>query len=114
MSGLSDRDFTLVRDYLLARCGLAFEESRRATLSSVITERVSHIGAVDVADYLRALDRPGGEAERQQLFDSVIVGETQFFRNTPQMEALRRRVSLRALAAASVRRRPVAGPDSEG
>ena len=51
-----------------------------------------------VTRYLASLDGPKGEDERQRLLDAVTVQETHFFRNPPQMEALRRRGAARAAA----------------
>ena len=89
---LTDDDFDAVRSYLLATAGLVFDQSRRAGLSSVVADRLRVSGAPDVTSYLGSLTGPQGEAERQRLLDGVTVQETHFFRNAPQIEALRRRV----------------------
>ena len=108
MTGMSDADFAAVRDHLLAAAGLVFDESRRAGLTAVVEDRLQVTGAETVADYLALLataDPDGAEAQR--LLDGVTVQETHFFRNTPQMEVLRRRVLPELLRRAAGRERPL-------
>ena len=107
MKTLTDDDFHAVRDYLLATAGLVFDQSRRAGLSSVVADRLRVSGAPDVTSYLASLTGDAGEAERQRLLDGVTVQETHFFRNAPQMEALRRRVLPELLRRAAGRDRPL-------
>jgi chemotaxis protein methyltransferase CheR len=47
---------------------------------------------VDVTAYLILLDGPNGARERQSLIDEVTIPETHFFRNPPQVRALRKYV----------------------
>ena len=109
MTALSDADFRAVRDYLLATAGLVFDQSRRAGLTSVVAERLRATGAADVPAYLEMLADGDGEGgvERQRLLDRVTVQETHFFRNAPQMEALRRRVLPELLRRSAGRGRPL-------
>jgi chemotaxis protein methyltransferase CheR len=107
MSGLGDRDFAAVRDYLRGVAGLEFDVARRAGLSAVVAERLRSSGAESVPAYLAALEAPSGDAERQRLLDAVTVQETHFFRNAPQMEVLRRRVLPELLRRAAGRDRPL-------
>jgi chemotaxis protein methyltransferase CheR len=104
---LSDADFAAVRAYLESEAGLVFDDSRRAGLGAVLAERVRATGTPDVATYLAGLDGEAGRAERQRLLDEVTVRETHFFRNPPQMEALRRRVLPELLRRAAGRDRPL-------
>ena len=89
---LSDSEFAAVRRYLVEAAGLAFDESRRGVLASVLADRLRITGVAGVTAYLELLGKDAGADERQHLLDSVTVQETHFFRNPPQMEALRRRV----------------------
>ncbi len=107
MSVLDDGDFATLRDYLRTEAGLEFDESRRAGLTAVVADRLRTTGAGDLRTYLAALSGTAGEAERQRLLDSVTVRETHFFRNPPQMEALRRRVLPELLRRAAGRDRPL-------
>jgi chemotaxis protein methyltransferase CheR len=104
---LHDAAFAAVRAYLETEAGLVFDDSRRAGLSAVLAERLRATGAADVAAYLSALEGEAGRAERQRLLDGVTVRETHFFRNPPQIEALRRRVLPELLRRAAGRDRPL-------
>ena len=104
---LADVDFRALRDYLLRTAGLVFDQSRRASLTSVVVERLAVTGAPGVASYLELVSSAAGAAERQRLLDGVTVQETHFFRNSPQMEALRRRVLPELLRRAAGRGRPL-------
>jgi chemotaxis protein methyltransferase CheR len=107
MSALTDIDFAAVRDFLAAQAGLVFDEGRRAGLSAVVADRLMDSGAPDVPAYLASLAGSAGQAERQRLLDAVTVQETHFFRNPPQVEALRRRVLPDLLRRAAGRDRPL-------
>ena len=107
MTALTDADFAAVRDYLAAQAGLVFDEGRRAGLAAVVADRLMDSGAPDVAAYLGSLAGAAGQAERQRLLDAVTVQETHFFRNPPQVEALRRRVLPDLLRRAAGHDRPL-------
>jgi chemotaxis protein methyltransferase CheR len=104
---MQDADFLAVREYLVGAAGLVFDESRRAGLSIVVAERLRATRAASVTDYLRLLTGPRGADERQGLIDLVTVQETYFFRNPPQVEALRRRVLPDLLRRTAGRERPL-------
>jgi chemotaxis protein methyltransferase CheR len=64
-------------------------------------------GARGVSSYLTGLQGTAGEVERTRLLDGVTVQETHFFRNGPQMEALRSRVLPDLMRRAARRKRPL-------
>jgi chemotaxis protein methyltransferase CheR len=107
VSLLSDEEFAEVRKHLADEAGLAFDESRRAGLAAILADRVRTIGAPDVAAYLAYVREEAAGAERQRLLDLVTVQETHFFRNPPQMEALRRQLLPELLRASAGRGRPL-------
>ena len=104
---LSDTDFAAVRDYLAKTAGLVFDENRRAGLAVVVADRLHASGARGVSSYLTGLQGTAGEVERTRLLDGVTVQETHFFRNGPQMEALRSRVLPDLMRRAARRKRPL-------
>jgi chemotaxis methyl-accepting protein methylase len=104
---LSDTDFAAVRDYLAKTAGLVFDENRRAGLAVVVADRLRASGARGVVSYLASLRGASGEVERTRLLDGVTVQETHFFRNAPQMEALRSRVLPDLMRRAARRKRPL-------
>lgn len=88
---LSDEDFARLRALLQSAAGLVFDASRRDSLAYSLAERLRVTGLPDVATYLDVVTPPGS-VERQRLLDEVTIQETHFFRNPPQMRALRTHV----------------------
>lgn len=86
---LSQEEFDAFRDLLSRAAGLVFDESRRDSMAYSIADRMREAGTTSVAAYLRRLEDP---AERQCLLDEVTIQETHFFRNPPQIRALRQHV----------------------
>ncbi|MDQ1700280.1 MAG: chemotaxis protein methyltransferase CheR [Frankiaceae bacterium] len=101
---LTDAEFTALATLLHDAAGLTFDESRRESLSYSVTERIRMTGCPDVPSYLDLL-RGGDEKERQALLDEVTIPETHFFRNPPQIRALRKYVLPEILRAASTTKR---------
>ena len=88
---LTDGDFARLRELLSRTAGLVFDDSRRESMGYSIGERLRATGISDVASYLLEVERTGSP-ERQRLLDEVTIQETHFFRNPPQMRALRTHV----------------------
>jgi chemotaxis protein methyltransferase CheR len=88
---LGDDDFRRLRVLLSHTAGLVFDDSRRDSMGYSIGERLRATGCATVADYLDEVCR-SGSPERQRLIDEVTIQETHFFRNPPQMRALRAHV----------------------
>jgi chemotaxis protein methyltransferase CheR len=89
---LTDAEFAAVASLLHAAAGLTFDESRRDSLTFSIAERMGSTDSADVRAYLEILAGPDGGKERQALLDEVTIPETHFFRNPPQVRALRKYV----------------------
>jgi chemotaxis protein methyltransferase CheR len=86
---LSDGEFAQLRSLLARLAGLVFDESRRDSIAFCIAERLRATRTPDVASYLPLLS---SAAERQELLNEVTIQETHFFRNPPQIRALRKHV----------------------
>jgi chemotaxis protein methyltransferase CheR len=99
---LDDVAFARLRRLLATVAGLEFHDSRRASLGCSVAERMRQTGARDVTTYLDLVSREGS-AELQQLVDEVTIQETHFFRNPPQMRALRRHLLPELVRTAAAR-----------
>jgi chemotaxis protein methyltransferase CheR len=86
---LSAEEFDQLRRLLAGVAGLVFDDARRDSMAYSVADRMRECGAASVAAYLKMLDHPG---ERQRLVDEVTIQETHFFRNLPQVRALRQYV----------------------
>lgn len=99
---LLDGQFARLRRLLAEAAGLVFDVARRESLAYSVAERVRATGARDVEGYL---DRLADPVERQALLDEVTIQETSFFRNPPQMRALRAHVLPELVRTAAASRR---------
>jgi chemotaxis protein methyltransferase CheR len=86
---LTTEQFQTLRALLSDVAGLVFDDTRRESMAYSIAERLRETGARDVTSYLARLEDAG---ERQRLVDEVTIQETHFFRNPPQVRALRQYV----------------------
>jgi chemotaxis protein methyltransferase CheR len=89
---MSDEEFAMLRTILERSAGLVHDETRRDSLGLAVAGRIEATGATSVAAYLAMLGGLRGAPERQQLIDVVTIQETHFFRNPPQIRALRQHV----------------------
>jgi chemotaxis protein methyltransferase CheR len=103
---LTDAELDRLRSVLGSAAGLVFEDSRRDSLSYSVAERMRLTGIASIPDYLDAISRHGSP-ELQPLIDEVTIQETHFFRNPPQMQALRQHVLPELVRAASTKGRRI-------
>ncbi len=89
---LTEEEYERTTQTLVRLAGLVFDVSRRGAISAILHERLEATGHPSVDSYLAHVESSLGLEERQQLLDAVTIQETHFFRNLPQMEALRRDV----------------------
>ncbi|MDQ1681376.1 MAG: chemotaxis protein methyltransferase CheR, partial [Frankiaceae bacterium] len=85
-------EFDRLRLYLHTEAGLVFDTTRRDSLAYAVGERLPRTQCATVTDYLDHVMSAGGATERQALLDEVTIPETYFFRNPPQIRALRNHV----------------------
>ena len=106
-TSLTEPEHAALAEYLARTAGLMFDTSRRPGLAGIVLERISATGAADLGAYLARISSPAGADERQRLLDEVTVPETHFFRNPPQMQALRHRLLPELMRRAVSRGRPL-------
>jgi chemotaxis protein methyltransferase CheR len=106
-AALDDAAFERLCRLLHDSAGLVFDGTRRDSLAYAVGARLADAGYPDVASYLDVVADPAGQVERQLLIDEVTIPETYFFRNPPQVRALRRQVLPELVAHAANARRLV-------
>jgi chemotaxis protein methyltransferase CheR len=84
-SGLAD-----LRERVRRRAGLSFPESRLGDLEAGIRRAMAHTGSGDIHSFTQRVDSDA--AVFDALIGNLTVGETYFFREPAQFEALRNRV----------------------
>jgi chemotaxis protein methyltransferase CheR len=104
---MTDEEFDLVRRILEQAAGLAHDETRRESLNFSVLSRVEATRSQSVAAYLALVSSATGGEERQRLVDEVTIQETHFFRNPPQIRALRQHVLPELIRRAATLDRPV-------
>ena len=87
MRGPADAAFPALKRLVIARTGHAYYEEKDAALWERLRRRILASGAGDAANYLSLLERD--EAEWNALEAEVTIGETFFFRDAAQFDALR-------------------------
>ena len=82
---LSPDEFGRIRDIVYAHAGIRLQESRVDGLSRRVDARMRALDLRSAWDYLRYLrfDPDGGELV--ELIEMIVVGETYFFRDHPQL-----------------------------
>lgn len=88
---LSEDDFGLFQELLVEERGLHFDKDRRQPLHLALWERLQNRECDSYKEYYNLLKfHPDGHLELRELVDLITIGETFFFRNMPQFEALMR------------------------
>ena len=100
---MSLQDFLALRDFVYARTGIFFSESKQYFLENRLNRRLQECGIVSYRDYLGLLQGAQGREELKQLFNEITTNETSFWRNPPQIEAFQRIVLPDAAALAKAR-----------
>ncbi len=79
-----------IRDLIYQISGILFTENKFYYLTDRCGKRMAVRGIRSMGSYLELLSSPAeGEAEVRLLLNEITVGETCFFRNQPQIDALR-------------------------
>src|SRR5580692_7514989 len=86
---LSESEFKILRDLILERTGLLYENDRRDLLADKLSRRAIERGFDSFIDYYYLLKYgPGAEEEWQHVLDALSVQETYFWREIDQVRAL--------------------------
>jgi chemotaxis protein methyltransferase CheR len=79
-----------IRDLVYRAAGIYQPDTKLRLLADRCGRRMQELQVKTLRDYLEHLTQPGGEqAEMAKLLNEVTIGETCFFRNQPQIEALK-------------------------
>jgi chemotaxis protein methyltransferase CheR len=87
---LTDELYLRFRDLLIARCGLYYPDSKRGDLVYGLNVVLRASGLSSLAELEQAIQTPGPVWEL--LLTHLTIGETYFFRNAPQIQALRQHI----------------------
>ncbi len=86
---LSHSDYVRFSHWLSARYGLNFPEKRRSDLTHGVLQAFAASTCANLDEYYRLLFDPDqGAVYQQQLVNALTIGESHFFRNAGQFDAL--------------------------
>ncbi|HOV91261.1 MAG TPA: protein-glutamate O-methyltransferase CheR [Syntrophorhabdaceae bacterium] len=88
---MTREEFIPLRDLIYEKTGIFFAENKMYLLESRLSNRLNEMGFMSYDDYYFFL-KYGNEDSRKELinlFDVVTTNETSFFRNPPQLDALK-------------------------
>lgn len=87
---VSALELELVRKAIAERYGFWVNDSWSGQLANRLAARVAATGRAGLGDYISRLNGPGADlAELTQLVESMLNGETHFWRTEPHFDALR-------------------------
>lgn len=90
---LADPGYLELKERVIGHTGLAYYESKDQDLAGRILRRFTARGAKDCESYLKLLKSgTAGQQEMDALIAELTIGETYFFRQAEQFEALREMV----------------------
>jgi len=97
------QEFLAMRDFIYARCGIWFSESKQYFLENRLNRRIGELDLKTYKAYLELLQGAQGRDEMKLLFNEITTNETSFWRNPPQIEAFQKIVLADAVALAKAR-----------
>jgi len=91
LNGVTEADHEQFRNYLAVKTGLSLRAEKKEELLGLLGERMSMMSPpANFEHYFRVLQAEGDSGdELRSLVSRLTVGETHFFRNRPQFDALR-------------------------
>jgi chemotaxis protein methyltransferase CheR len=91
-----------IRELVYQAAGIFQPDTRLSLLADRCGRRMKELQVRTLRDYLERLTQPGAERDEMvKLLNEVTIGETCFFRNQPQLDALKSIVWPRIIAARS-------------
>jgi chemotaxis protein methyltransferase CheR len=101
-AGPPEPDLVRIRDLIYRVAGIFHPDNKLRLLQDRCGRRMKELKAQTLREYLECLTtRPTRQGERTALLNEITIGETCFFRNWPQLDALRRIVLPKILEAKS-------------
>jgi chemotaxis protein methyltransferase CheR len=86
--GAAQADFARFQSLVRKSCGLVLPEVRRRDLERVVAQSLEATGLATPDDLYAHMNDRTGRRTLEEFLGALTVGETHFFRNRPQFEAL--------------------------
>jgi chemotaxis protein methyltransferase CheR len=102
VDGPPEPDLMRIRDVIYQTAGIFHPDNKLRLLFDRCSRRMKELSLRTLREYSERLTtHPGRQTEMVALLNEITIGETCFFRNQPQLDALRRVVIPNILAAKS-------------
>lgn len=90
---ISDSEFSSLRDYIYAQCGIYIADNRKYLLENRLVNRLKKLSLKDFGEYYYYLQYDSGKAqELNKLFEVITTNETSFYRNPPQLKVFQENI----------------------
>jgi chemotaxis protein methyltransferase CheR len=91
MEGPPEPELMRIRDVIYQAAGIFHPDNKLRLLQDRCGRRMKELRLQNLREYSECLTaRPNRQAELVSLLNEITIGETSFFRNQPQLDALRR------------------------
>ncbi len=91
-TGLSESDYARFCNLVRSKSGLQVTEARRTELEQAVLSVLTETGSTNTDGLFSLLTARAGHPALESLIAAMTIGETHFFRNRPQFEALEQRI----------------------
>ena len=85
---LSRQEFDQIRDYILQKTGIYFQDNKLYLLQSRLMPRLGELGLYSYEDYYSLLTASGHPEEFQKMVSAITINETYFFRSSAQFNLI--------------------------
>ncbi|MGQ0601621.1 MAG: CheR family methyltransferase [Anaerolineales bacterium] len=89
---LTEADYVRFSELVRQASGLEVPETRRFDLAQAIAQALTETAAPDTHTLYQFLNKERGRPALETLIEALTIGETHFFRNRPQFEALTKHI----------------------
>jgi chemotaxis protein methyltransferase CheR len=102
LTGPPDPELVRIRDLIYQVAGIFHPDNKLRLLLDRCSRRMKEVKSASLREYLNCLTtKPNRQGELVALLNEITIGETCFFRNQPQLDALRQVVLPKILEAKS-------------
>ncbi|MCJ2163288.1 MULTISPECIES: protein-glutamate O-methyltransferase CheR [unclassified Pseudodesulfovibrio] len=90
---ITDLEFSHLRDFIYAECGIYIADNRKYLLENRLGNRLKKLNLKNFDEYYNLLRFDVGKAqEMKKLFEVITTNETSFYRNPPQLSVFQNEV----------------------
>jgi len=95
---ITDQEFSNLRDFIYAQCGIYIADNRKYLLENRLGNRLKKLNLKNFDEYYNYLRFDVGKAtEMKKLFEVITTNETSFYRNPPQLQVFQEQVMTEVL-----------------